>query len=35
LNPLHIYCRLAGCGLTKAMARRVSTRYEALYKLVW
>ncbi|MDR2162110.1 MAG: hypothetical protein LBO77_08255 [Desulfovibrio sp.] len=33
LNPLHIYCRLKGCGLSSRSARRVCAAYERLYRL--
>ena len=33
LNPLHIYCRLKGCGLSSRAAIRMSAAYERLYRL--
>jgi hypothetical protein len=35
LNPLHVYCRLADCGLNIALARRISMSYEAFYRRLW
>jgi hypothetical protein len=32
LNPLHIYCRLKGCGLSSRTAIRMSAAYERLYR---
>jgi hypothetical protein len=32
LNPLHIYCRLKGCGLSTRTAIRLTAVYERLYR---
>jgi hypothetical protein len=35
-NPVHIYCRLAGLGMDRALARRIAGRYEAaVYRRVF
>lgn len=32
-NPLHVYCRLCGVGLSRRTAHRISSLYERLYRL--
>jgi hypothetical protein len=32
-NPLHVYCRLRDCGLPSAVAIRVMSAYERLYRV--
>jgi hypothetical protein len=33
LNPLHVYCRLKGCGLSTRTAIRMSAVYERIYRV--